>query len=172
MDEDEESIGRLDEEEIKTATKQVLDGLVYLHGNGFLHVGRSPELDKRPDPLQRDLKAGNILISHDGTILLADFGVAGDINAALTPAIKPLPLAEELHYRQTNGTAGGIAKDLPTRAVDMSEDVGKRKSFVGTVSTLIHGQGCSLIRDSRAGWRPRSSSDSGMTPRRTSGVWA
>lgn len=30
--------GGLDEEEIKGVVKQVLEGLAYLHGNGFLHV--------------------------------------------------------------------------------------------------------------------------------------
>nr|XP_019008065.1 STE/STE20/FRAY protein kinase [Kwoniella pini CBS 10737]OCF46846.1 STE/STE20/FRAY protein kinase [Kwoniella pini CBS 10737] len=59
-DEGNEQKGRLDEEEIKCIAKQVLDGLGYLHQNGFLH---------------RDIKAGNLLIDEDGTILLADFGV-------------------------------------------------------------------------------------------------
>lgn len=30
--------GGLGEDEIKAIAKQVLDGLVYLHANGFLHV--------------------------------------------------------------------------------------------------------------------------------------
>ena len=38
MDEEVEECGRLDEEEIKAVTKQVLDGLCYLHVHGFLHV--------------------------------------------------------------------------------------------------------------------------------------
>jgi len=30
--------GKLGEEEIKAVVKQALEGLVYLHGRGFLHV--------------------------------------------------------------------------------------------------------------------------------------
>jgi serine/threonine-protein kinase OSR1/STK39 len=35
----EEPIRGLDEEEIKCVTRQVIDGLAYLHEQGFLHVG-------------------------------------------------------------------------------------------------------------------------------------
>ena len=38
---DEAEIGKLDEEEIKAVTKQVLEGLAYLHHRGFLHVSLS-----------------------------------------------------------------------------------------------------------------------------------
>ncbi|ORX41094.1 kinase-like domain-containing protein [Kockovaella imperatae] len=117
---DEQSQGSLDEEEIKAVVKQVLAGLNYLHRNGFLH---------------RDLKAGNILVSSDGTILLADFGVAGDINAALTPDAKPLPTAEQVRYRSANEVPYTGSRDLAPASVAF-DDVGKRRSFVGTPSWM------------------------------------
>jgi len=44
---------------IKAYTKQILEGLAYLHTNNIVH---------------RDLKCGNILVDHLGKLKLADFG--------------------------------------------------------------------------------------------------
>ena len=116
-----ENHGTLDEEEIKAVVKQALEGMVYLHSRGFLH---------------RDIKAGNLLIAPDGTVLLADFGVAGDINESHDSGERhPARLAaDELRFgtEMTN-------RELASRPPHQNKPYpgyGKRRSFVGTPSWM------------------------------------
>jgi len=53
--------GKFPENLVAVYVSQVLDGLVYLHDQGVIH---------------RDIKGANILTNKDGTVKLADFGVA------------------------------------------------------------------------------------------------
>lgn len=55
------SYGKFDEPLVKFITRQVLEGLKYLHQNGILH---------------RDLKADNLLLELDGTCKISDFGIS------------------------------------------------------------------------------------------------
>ncbi|KAK7058327.1 hypothetical protein VNI00_001958 [Paramarasmius palmivorus] len=118
--------GGLEEDVIKCILKQALQGLNYLHINGFIH---------------RDVKAANLLIDDDGTVLLGDLGVAADLSedssrhmSASTPHSSHI---KSLHQRATSATS--TTSSVSSRRVIVVEPeitsrpkMGKRKSFVGT----------------------------------------
>lgn len=85
-----------EEDVIATVLLQALAGLKYLHLNHWLH---------------RDVKAGNLLVDDDGTILLADFGVSSSL---FQDASSPNPKESKLEDNIMKG----------------------RKSFVGTPAYL------------------------------------
>lgn len=59
--------GALDEAVIRVYTRQLLLGLEYLHSAGIAH---------------RDIKAGNLLVTNDGTVKVADFGASKRMQVA------------------------------------------------------------------------------------------
>jgi eukaryotic-like serine/threonine-protein kinase len=59
--------GPLPAEEVRRIGLQVCDGLEHAHANGLIH---------------RDLKPGNLIERADGTIKIADFGIARSVDAS------------------------------------------------------------------------------------------
>lgn len=58
------AIGNLEPSVLKLYARQLLEGTSYLHRNRILH---------------RDMKAANLLISDEGVLQIADFGLARSI---------------------------------------------------------------------------------------------
>lgn len=120
----------------------------YLHVNGFIH---------------RDVKAANLLIDDDGTVLLGDLGVAA-------------PLNDEDHtHVHENGTTKSpriVVFDKDVNVAPRRSRVGKRRSFVGTVcqSPAESPVNTHLSPVSHAGWRQSSFPAFSTTLVRTSGL--
>ncbi|CAF3791948.1 unnamed protein product [Rotaria sordida] len=79
----------LSEHETRNITKQVVDGLVYLHSHGILH---------------RDIKLSNLLLTETYDVKIADFGLA-----------KKLPLTREQTNETMCGTPNYISPEIASR---------------------------------------------------------
>lgn len=79
----------LREEEIAAICNDALSGLEYLHSFKYIH---------------RDVKAGNILLTEDGTVKLADFGSATMNSPANSFVGSPYWIAPELILAMEEGT--------------------------------------------------------------------
>ncbi|KAI0027812.1 kinase-like domain-containing protein, partial [Vararia minispora EC-137] len=107
--------GGMEEEVVRCILKQALEGLNYLHINGFIH---------------RDVKAANLLIDDDGTVLLGDLGVAA-----------PLHDEDHTHFHPSSVSSASASASGPSSfsssfsssaPPSRPRKLGKRRSFVGT----------------------------------------
>lgn len=96
--------GRLDAQRLRAALKQLLQGVVAIHGAGMLH---------------RDLKSSNVLVQKDGRVVILDFGLVVDwhASAARRPAV-------EVGFSGTPGylapeQTSSAANSAPTTASDL-----------------------------------------------------
>ena len=91
--------GPLTEPQVANCTRQILEGLVYLHGNGIAH---------------RDIKCANCLLTKGGVIKLADFGASKRYECeSVVSGLKGTPhwMAPEV-IRGTQMTTGWIKADV------------------------------------------------------------
>ncbi|PSS37097.1 hypothetical protein PHLCEN_2v1063 [Hermanssonia centrifuga] len=106
--------GGMEEEVVKCILRQTLEGLNYLHTNGLIH---------------RDVKAANLLIDDDGTVLLGDLGVAAPLWESDSAPRHAYPTA---HYTPSSSYTHTHPHHLNAHSHTPKRILGKRKSFVGT----------------------------------------
>ncbi|KAL0578013.1 hypothetical protein V5O48_003963 [Marasmius crinis-equi] len=114
--------GGLEEDVIKCILKQALEGLNYLHINGFIH---------------RDVKAANLLVDDDGTVLLGDLGVAADLSEDTsahmnTPTLNGYKSSPEATPSSGEKPSGSKRVVVVEPEIAVQPKIAKRKSFVGT----------------------------------------
>jgi serine/threonine protein kinase len=87
--------GKFPESLVAVYISQVLEGLMYLHDQGVIH---------------RDIKGANILTNKDGTVKLADFGVASNTTSVNDGAVvgSPYWMAPEVIEQSGATTASDI----------------------------------------------------------------
>ncbi|MCL4123308.1 UNVERIFIED_CONTAM: hypothetical protein GTU68_048499, partial [Idotea baltica] len=98
----------LKEEEISAICEGCLQGLSYLHSLGKIH---------------RDIKAGNILLTDNGTVKLADFGSASIISPANSFVGTPYWMAPEVILAMDEGQYDGKVDvwSLGITCIELSE---------------------------------------------------
>ena len=91
------SAGPLSPDEAVAIVAQVLNALDFAHGNGIVH---------------RDIKPSNILVTSDGVVKVADFGIARFENSDLTGAGDILGTPSYMAPEQLSGQAADYRSDL------------------------------------------------------------
>ncbi|OAF70086.1 hypothetical protein A3Q56_02146 [Intoshia linei] len=103
--------------EVKTIFQQIVRGVNHLHDSWIIH---------------RDLKTSNILLSHNGVVKLADFGLAREYGS---PLLAYTPIVVTLWYRAPELLLGAklysTAIDVWSCGCILSEIITKKTMFPG-----------------------------------------
>jgi hypothetical protein len=114
-----------DYQSIRNAFRQLAEGLGALHSHGKIH---------------RDLKPSNVMVRHDGRVIVLDFGVTCDVDAARSTlergmiAGTPAYMAPE----QVNGEATTIASDWYAFGTMLYEALTGKLPFDGALLELLN----------------------------------
>jgi hypothetical protein len=100
--------------------RQVADGLAHAHAAGLVH---------------RDIKPGNLLLARDGTVKIADFGIARATDSAtLTRTGAVIGTAAYLAPEQAAGLPATSAADVYAFGVVLHEALTGQRLVPGTIS--------------------------------------
>jgi serine/threonine protein kinase len=116
--------GRLDWEEAVRIASQICSALKHAHKNGIVH---------------RDIKPQNILVSEDGTIKVADFGIARAVSSA-TVTVAGANVMGSVHYFSPEQARGGYVdakSDLYSLGIVLYEMVTGCVPFEGDTAISV-----------------------------------
>ncbi|MGB8435292.1 MAG: serine/threonine-protein kinase, partial [Burkholderiales bacterium] len=102
---------------------QLLEALDYSHRNGVVH---------------RDIKPSNIILLDDGTVKVADFGIARIESSNLTQAGMVLGTPSYMSPEQFMGQTVDGRTDLFSSGVILYQLLTGEKPFTGSVTTIMH----------------------------------
>lgn len=109
-------------EEIVRCGTEILEGLAYTHGLGIIH---------------RDIKPANIFVLGNGSIKIADFGIARVDNSELTQIGSVLGTPSYMSPEQCTGVKVDARSDLFSVGVVLYEMLVGKKPFRGDNSNTI-----------------------------------
>ncbi len=116
-------VGRLEPTDAERIAHSVCEALEYAHRQGIIH---------------RDVKPQNILIAPDGTVKVADFGIARALAAVtITQPGVVLGTVQYLSPEQTRGAAVGRTSDLYSLGVVLYEMLTGQLPFEGDTPIAI-----------------------------------
>jgi eukaryotic-like serine/threonine-protein kinase len=102
---------------------QLLEALDYSHRNGVVH---------------RDIKPANIIILDDGTVKVADFGIARTESSNLTQVGMVLGTPSYMSPEQFMGQTVDGRSDLFSAGVILYQLLTGEKPFTGSLTTIMH----------------------------------
>ena len=142
-------VGRMEPSDAERVALAVCEALDYAHGQGIVH---------------RDIKPQNILLAPNGTVKVADFGIARAMSAVtITQAGTVLGTVQYLSPEQARGGGVGRASDIYTLGVVLYEMLTGRLPFAGDSPIAI-----ALMHLHDAAPSPRAVEPS--VPRRLEGI--
>jgi serine/threonine-protein kinase len=109
--------------EVVRIMSQLLDALDFSHKNGVVH---------------RDIKPSNIILLKDGTVKVADFGIARVESSNLTQAGSVLGTPSYMSPEQFMGQTVDGRSDLFSAGVILYQFLTGEKPFTGALTTIMH----------------------------------